>query len=66
MHGRLKTKDRLARIGVSQDSLCVIYGQATKTISHLLFECQFSKTCVKEILQWLKIGIQSMELEGIW
>lgn len=50
--GRLRTKDVLAKIGVSTDQKCMMCGDI-ETIKHLFFECQYSKHCLESVMQWL-------------
>ncbi|KAL2944091.1 LINE-1 retrotransposable element ORF2 protein [Bienertia sinuspersici] len=50
---RLKTKDRLEKIGVVSDTGCVLCQEASETWSHLFFQCKYSKQLIQEISQWL-------------
>ncbi|KAL4383402.1 hypothetical protein GQ457_15G010210 [Hibiscus cannabinus] len=48
---RLPSKDRLIRMGIEVDSVCVNCGVETETRSHLFFTCSYSKEVWKRILQ---------------
>ncbi|XP_019238531.1 PREDICTED: uncharacterized protein LOC109218607 [Nicotiana attenuata] len=65
-HGRLLTRMRMRKMGITQDTMCTICDRAPETVEHLFFECQFSKECMKIIVNWLSIGIQNFTLQGIW
>lgn len=58
MHKRLLTKEILLRLGISQDSNCLICGGNTESVIRLFFEYQFSRACLQEILNLMRIGIQ--------
>ncbi|XP_075076925.1 uncharacterized protein LOC142163523 [Nicotiana tabacum] len=66
MQGKLLTKDRLTNRGISSDGLCVLCGNAPESIEHLFYECHFSKLCINETLQWLKISITNYEGQHLW
>ncbi|XP_060195095.1 uncharacterized protein LOC132624311 [Lycium barbarum] len=52
--GRLRTKDRLIKWGLSVDDQCVFCNSAIETALHLFFNCPFSHTIWLGILQWLQ------------
>ncbi|XP_075091742.1 uncharacterized protein LOC142171918 [Nicotiana tabacum] len=62
---RLLIKDRLKHMGISQDNLCVIYGNEEETIEHLFFKCQLSKECLGDIMRWLNIGVTNIDFRGL-
>ncbi|XP_070007273.1 uncharacterized protein [Nicotiana sylvestris] len=66
MHQRLMTKTRLCHLGISQDDRCRMCGMHEETTQHLFFECPFSKIFLHEILLWLGIHIQQIDIAGIW
>lgn len=61
-HGKLKTKDRLQRLGTVVDQLCVLCSREDETINHLFFDCTYTTKVWSEILE--KIGVQHRPL--IW
>ncbi|XP_019267173.1 PREDICTED: uncharacterized protein LOC109244525 [Nicotiana attenuata] len=65
-HGRLLTRVRLQKMGVTQDTMCTISDNAPETIEHLFFDCQFSRACMQAMAKWLNIGVQNTILQGIW
>lgn len=53
--GRLKTKDLIARKGISKDGRCIFCLTAMESCGHLFFECFFTKGIWKEVLAFLGI-----------
>ncbi|XP_075084724.1 uncharacterized protein LOC107792115 [Nicotiana tabacum] len=41
-------------------------GKCIWNIAQKTYNLRFSKACIIEILQWLRIRLQNMELEGLW
>ncbi|XP_019229217.1 PREDICTED: uncharacterized protein LOC109210275 [Nicotiana attenuata] len=66
MHKRLQTRERLAKLGICKETQCAICEAGIETTEHLFFECDYSRTCLSEILKWLQIGVQQYKLEGLW
>ncbi|KAH0722958.1 hypothetical protein KY289_006002 [Solanum tuberosum] len=66
MHRRLLTRDRLARMGVCQETECLLCGCKPENIDHLFFECDYSKKCLEGVLEWMGLNIQRTNMEGIW
>ncbi|XP_019241432.1 PREDICTED: uncharacterized protein LOC109221401 [Nicotiana attenuata] len=66
MHKRLQTRERLAKLGICKETQCAICETGIETTEHLFFECDYSRTCLSEILKWLQIGVQQYKLEGLW
>ena len=54
-HERLKTKQRLKRVGVVEDNRCPLCDSQTETIEHLFFNCDFSCQCVEALKHWLGV-----------
>ena len=48
-HERLKTKQRLKRMGVVEDDRCPICDSQTEMTEHLFFNCDFSCKCVEAL-----------------
>ncbi|XP_060202908.1 uncharacterized protein LOC132631339 [Lycium barbarum] len=66
MHNRLQTRSRLAKIGVCQEDSCLLCGCYPETREHLFFQCTYSQTCLKDIMEWLQIKVINWEKEGTW
>ncbi|XP_019253939.1 PREDICTED: uncharacterized protein LOC109232639 [Nicotiana attenuata] len=64
-HNRLMTKERVYKMGISQDSLCEICGGAEETINHLFFDCPLARRCIEDIQRWLNIGTRNLEIQGL-
>uniref|UniRef100_A0A803PTY7 Reverse transcriptase domain-containing protein n=1 Tax=Cannabis sativa TaxID=3483 RepID=A0A803PTY7_CANSA len=43
---RLKTRDRLKRMGIVNEDTCTLCGQVTETCAHLFFDCPVAKSCL--------------------
>ncbi|XP_019240695.1 PREDICTED: uncharacterized protein LOC109220693 [Nicotiana attenuata] len=66
MRRKLLTKDRTLRMGITEDSECMLCDGQAESIDHLFFECTFSKMCLEEVLKWLGMNIKNTEVTGIW
>ncbi|XP_048494705.1 uncharacterized protein LOC125494883 [Beta vulgaris subsp. vulgaris] len=62
---KLQTKEKLHKIGVCADSLCLICGEHDETHEHLFFKCHFSKECATRIKTWCGINNQSLSFSQI-
>ncbi|XP_074292487.1 uncharacterized protein LOC141619365 [Silene latifolia] len=49
MHNALNTKEKLHRLGMSDDDTCEICGNGSETSSHLFFECEYSSKVISLI-----------------
>ncbi|XP_019225393.1 PREDICTED: uncharacterized protein LOC109206976 [Nicotiana attenuata] len=59
-------RERLEKIGICTETRCEICGGSKETIQHLYFECQFSKECLKILLEWLGLETKEPDIAGIW
>ncbi|KAK4730887.1 hypothetical protein R3W88_023875 [Solanum pinnatisectum] len=66
MRCRLLTRERLMQMGIGQDIPCPLCGSHPETNAHLFFECEFSKACLEDTLNWLKTKQRNMGLQEIW
>ncbi|XP_010693609.2 uncharacterized protein LOC104906537 [Beta vulgaris subsp. vulgaris] len=64
MKGKLKTRDKLMKIGISREDTCALCEQDTENSQHLFFRCPFSKRVCHGTLQWL--GKQSTATECLY
>ncbi|KAK4731425.1 hypothetical protein R3W88_024413 [Solanum pinnatisectum] len=53
-------------MGICWDKECLLCGSRPESINHLFFECEFSNEFLKEVLEWLKIGVKRTNIEGLW
>ena len=63
MLGKLRTKENLCNIGLVADKNCLLCNEGEETISHLFFECTYSKLCLEEIKLWMGIQCRKLTLE---
>ncbi|XP_056691846.1 uncharacterized protein [Spinacia oleracea] len=63
IQSRLQTTAKLASIGISNSSSCLICGQGDETHHHhLFFECSYSRQCLTELKTWLGIRTAATDL----
>ena len=65
MKKRLQTTEKMYRIGVSENSNCLICDQDDETEDHLIFQCCFSQEVWRRIKVWLQIDSQISTAAGI-
>ncbi|XP_010666883.1 uncharacterized protein LOC104884000 [Beta vulgaris subsp. vulgaris] len=53
---RLKTRERLFKIGVSESDRCLLCQQQPENREHLFFNCHFTKQCLKEVMNWMNFN----------
>ncbi|XP_010682490.1 uncharacterized protein LOC104897328 [Beta vulgaris subsp. vulgaris] len=53
IQGRLQTREKLHRIGASQEDECCICGMYKETHEHLMFSCVYSQRLMTKIMLWL-------------
>lgn len=58
IQGRISTKERLAKQGITVDQTCMLCSREQECIDHLFFECDFSKEIWSRILKWQRIHRQ--------
>ena len=46
--------------------VCPICGEKEEILQHLFFDCTFSNKCPRQLLEWMDIGIQNVEFQGLW
>ncbi|XP_021840690.1 uncharacterized protein [Spinacia oleracea] len=66
IQSRLQTTAKLAGIGISNSSSCLICGQGDETHQHLFFECSYSRQCLTELKTWLDIRIAATDLHLLY
>ena len=62
MNERLKSRDKLAVLGLIPTDTCPLCGLISESYSHLFFACTYSLQCLRDILTWLGIRIVSDSL----
>ncbi|KAL2943828.1 hypothetical protein RDABS01_032175 [Bienertia sinuspersici] len=60
---RLMTRDRLIRMGLATENSCCLCNRGVESHSHLFFDCEFSRNCWKQILEWLNAKVQHYQLQ---
>ncbi|KAL2940677.1 Glycosyltransferase 1 domain-containing protein 1 [Bienertia sinuspersici] len=62
---RLLNRDRMVRMGLSAEDKCCLCSRGVDSHSHLFFECDFSRNCWKQTLDWLKVQIHHFQMQHI-
>ena len=62
---KLRTREILKKIGVIDDSRCLLCGNSEENISHLYFECIYSWSCVQGVMQWMEWKPRGKSLEEL-
>ncbi|XP_062076480.1 uncharacterized protein LOC133781486 [Humulus lupulus] len=63
--GKLHTRDRLYRFGITPQADCLICGVAEENHSHLFFSCCFSRKVLLEVVSWCGITYTGTDLEKL-
>lgn len=58
-HGRMNTRDSLAKWGINVATICPMCNIEPESMSHLLFKCPISAIVCAKVLQWM--GIQRQQ-----
>ncbi|XP_056688204.1 uncharacterized protein [Spinacia oleracea] len=53
---RLKTRARLVKVGIGNDSQCTVCCCSEETITHMYFGCAYSASCKAMVFQWLGLS----------
>ncbi|XP_062104077.1 uncharacterized protein LOC133815037 [Humulus lupulus] len=62
---RLKTRERLRRFNISEDSSCILCNGAEETVVHLFFGRSFSQDCLQQLKTWLGWKAHTESLKGL-
>ncbi|XP_062114812.1 uncharacterized protein LOC133827425 [Humulus lupulus] len=62
---RLKTRDRLRRFNISEESSCILCNGAEESVAHLFFDCSFSQDCLHQVKTWLGLKAHTESLQGL-
>ncbi|XP_062085625.1 uncharacterized protein LOC133791722 [Humulus lupulus] len=63
--GKLYTRDRLYRFGITPQADCLICGVAEENHSHLFFSCCFRRKVLLEVVSWCGITYTGTDLEKL-
>ncbi|KAL2942571.1 Dual-specificity RNA methyltransferase RlmN, partial [Bienertia sinuspersici] len=62
---RLLTRDRLVRMKLTNEDNCCLCSRGVDSHSHVFFEYEFSRACLKQILDWVKLRMHHCQLHNI-
>ncbi|XP_056695649.1 uncharacterized protein [Spinacia oleracea] len=65
MLDRLNTKEKLMKIGVTDDNLCLLCGTVVENQNHLFFSCEYSSKCWDNVSKWLGIAPATSDLHKL-
>lgn len=60
MKQRMQITEKMYRIGVSHDPLCLICSLENESDEHLFFSCRYSMKVMEKIKKWLHMGADGM------
>ncbi|XP_062113563.1 uncharacterized protein LOC133824628 [Humulus lupulus] len=59
LHQKLKTRDYLNKHCQVVDKMCLLCGNHTEEISHLFFQCDYSRLCLVKLKEWIGCRAQT-------
>uniref|UniRef100_A0A803PJE4 Reverse transcriptase zinc-binding domain-containing protein n=1 Tax=Cannabis sativa TaxID=3483 RepID=A0A803PJE4_CANSA len=65
MLNKLKTKDRLLKMGIKLQETCNLCTECNETIQHLFFECRITNQCLIEIKSWLNWNAATFNIQHL-
>ena len=65
MQGRLRTKEKLVKSGIIDDTRCLICGNQEENIRHLFFECVYSRRCLQEVMELMSWKCNGSNIEEL-
>ncbi|XP_062089725.1 uncharacterized protein LOC133796267 [Humulus lupulus] len=65
IQNRLKTRERLHRFNITEDSTYILCNGADETVEHLFFDCSFSQDCLQQLKKWLGWRAHTESLQGL-
>ncbi|XP_062104537.1 uncharacterized protein LOC133815748 [Humulus lupulus] len=65
MLDRLKTKQRLMRFQMVNNSVCLLCDVHDESIAHLFFDCHFSKRCLQQVKEKMRWAAQTETLSSL-
>ena len=62
---KLKTREKLGKLGLVTDCACLFCAEEQEVLSHLFFDCRYSKECLAGSKDWLGLNFKATKLERI-
>ncbi|XP_021721013.1 uncharacterized protein LOC110688552 [Chenopodium quinoa] len=66
MLNKLKTRDTLMKLGISNTDRCLLCDAAVESHKHLFFYCQYSRRCLLLIGKWLGVREVHFDIQKTW
>ncbi|XP_021760244.1 uncharacterized protein LOC110725080 [Chenopodium quinoa] len=66
MLNKLKTRDTLMKLGISNTDRCLLCDAAVESHKHLFFDCQYSRRCLLLIGKWLGVREVHFDIQKTW
>ncbi|XP_074315561.1 uncharacterized protein LOC141651762 [Silene latifolia] len=63
-HQGFNTKEKLHRLGISQDNSCCICDQEEESIQHLFFQCQYSRRMIQRLQEWTGVQLSAENIQN--
>ncbi|XP_074266374.1 uncharacterized protein LOC141589607 [Silene latifolia] len=61
-HNSLNTKEKLHKLGISENDTCIICENGTENNEHLFFQCEYSTAMLDIISSWVRVHLPSRDL----
>ncbi|XP_074305394.1 uncharacterized protein LOC141640522 [Silene latifolia] len=61
-HNSLNTKEKLHRLGISENDTCIICENGIENNEHLFFQCEYSSAILDIISSWAPVHLPSRDL----
>jgi len=65
IHARLPTCDRMLKVGIQCDQVCILCTKENETHSHLFFSCEYVDVVWKDVMRWMNMSVNTSNLQSI-
>ncbi|XP_062104541.1 uncharacterized protein LOC133815753 [Humulus lupulus] len=65
LHQKLRTKEQLSKYFPAMDTVCLLCGDHKEDITHLFFQCTYSKICLVKMKEWIGCRVQTEHYQAL-
>ncbi|XP_024638625.1 uncharacterized protein [Medicago truncatula] len=65
IHARLPTCDRMLKVGIQCDQVCILCTKENETHSHLFFSCDYADAVWKGVMRWMNMTVNTSNWHSI-
>ncbi|XP_062089349.1 uncharacterized protein LOC133795898 [Humulus lupulus] len=65
LHRKLRTKEHLSKYFHAMDTVCLLCGDHKEDITHLFFQCTYSKICFVKMKEWIGCQAQTEHYQAL-